>query len=86
VVVDPGAIASPTVHLACNRPDLATAALAGFDAQHVRRYPEPWVADAFEFARARLDPVAAETPPPKASRTSVDDLISELILRRANVD
>jgi predicted ATPase/class 3 adenylate cyclase len=74
-----------TVHLACNRPELATASLAGFDAQHVRRHPEPWVADALEFARARLDPVAVADATTRAGLASVDDLIGELVLRPANV-
>jgi hypothetical protein len=74
-----------TVHLACNRPELATSSLAGFDAQHVRRHPEPWVADALEFARARLDPVAVANTTIKASLTSVDDPIGELILRPTKV-
>jgi tetratricopeptide (TPR) repeat protein len=73
------------VHVACNRQELATASLAGFDAHSVRRHSEPWVADALEFARAGLDPIAVADATTKASLTSVDDLIGELILEPANV-
>jgi hypothetical protein len=78
--------AAAVVHLPDDQTKLAIAALSGFDAHYTKSRLDPWVADAVNASRARLDPAAVAAATAMANASQVDDLIDELIIQPAEVE